>query len=84
MKDNNNWFNTDPREFFSNARAGVALLRPHPNGYGAWLAGTGEIDTKHGYSLTTSFHDYPTIEDWNEDWFWTHLPMIQPHPSRLG
>jgi hypothetical protein len=70
----NKWSYEDPRVEI-NKRGSIVILRPSLTGY--WIAGTGEVETHQGYSIITSFEDYPVIgfsASWDSAWAWIFAP----------
>lgn len=73
------WLNTDPR-ISINKRADIIILRPAcpgPGEYfvgGKYMAGTGQVETKHGWYIHTSFADHHGVDDWDPTWLWTWAP----------
>jgi len=68
------WKNTDPRHEVYKYKQ-LVILRP--NLKGRWESGMGSAETKHTYSLLTSFEDYRSFsvdDKWNPDWLWTFAP----------
>lgn len=67
------WRNTDPRDTFQyNHDINIIILRPSLDGKYK-IAGTGQINTKHVYSIFTSFEDYKLIDagtNWDNSWWW--------------
>jgi hypothetical protein len=74
MNSHEYWRRGDPRALIYKHRE-IIILRPSTSGYG-WTAGTASVETKHTYSILTSFEDYPLIDDWNEDWAWCFAPEL--------
>jgi hypothetical protein len=68
------WKNTDPR-FDIYKRANIIIARPGLNSL--LRVGSGFVDTKDGWYIHTSFEDYKSIDEWNEDWYWTIAPDIK-------
>jgi len=71
------WKNIDPR-LCIDKRADIVILRPSLNGHGQRTAGTGQVDTKEVWCISTSFDDYSLIgvgDDWNPDWYWAFGPI---------
>lgn len=69
----NLWRFGDPR-YAINKRDNIIILRPIT--YGHWMAGTGHVDTKEGWSITTDFKDHKHIDEWNKDWVWCFAPKV--------
>lgn len=70
------WRSTDPRHDLVDRKwARIVILRPHPNGRG-WEAGTGHVEMKHGWHVSTSFAEKPMVGDeaWDAAWLWTEEP----------
>ena len=70
------WKNTDPR-YDINKRDNIVILRPSLKGNNVYIAGTGEVDTKEGWNIFTSFEDYKLIDadtEWNPLWLWAFAP----------
>jgi hypothetical protein len=38
------------------------------------VAGTADVEMKHGWFITTSFEDHRSIDVWDKDWMWTLYP----------
>ena len=71
------WKNTDPR-LDIDKRADIVILRPSLTGFGHRTAGVGQVETKNGWSVHTSFEDYKCLhasEEWNPDWQWAFGPV---------
>lgn len=72
------WSSTDPR-LDINKRAFIVILRPSLTGHGHKMAGVGQVETKNGWSIYTSFDDYKYINAdaaWNPDWQWAFQPRV--------
>jgi hypothetical protein len=67
------WKNSDPR-IDINRHAAIIILRPCVGGY---TAGTGQVETKHGWYIHTSFDDHRGIDDWDPTWLWTWAPRTR-------
>jgi hypothetical protein len=70
------WKNTDPR-LDINKRANIVILRPALEGKNKYIAGTGQVDTKTGWNIFTSFDDYKLIDvdsEWCSLWHWSFTP----------
>jgi hypothetical protein len=61
------WRNDDPREHI-NKRADILILRP--TGGTNYRVGQGQVETKNGWSIWTTFEDHQHIEDWDPLWWW--------------
>ena len=66
------WIFEDPR-YTIYKRCNIIILRPSGPA-GIWTAGTGFVETKNGWSITTSFTDHRLIDDWDKSWCWTRAP----------
>lgn len=73
------WKNTDPRhDLVGRKWASIIILRPHPQGGPRWDAGTGHVEMKHGWHISTSFEERRMISDesWDPAWRWTLAPDV--------
>ena len=61
------WRNDDPREHI-NKRADILILRP--TGGTNYRVGQGQVETKNGWSIWTTFEDHQHIDDWDPLWWW--------------
>jgi hypothetical protein len=69
------WSNADPRNTIYK-RATIVILRPRASGHG-WETGIGQVETKNGYSVLTSFENHDLVaegEKWDELWMWVRAP----------
>ena len=68
------WNKGDPRNSI-NKRANIFILRPASSGY-HWETGIGNVETKNGWSIWTSFAGHSSIDNWDEDWLWSWAPKF--------
>lgn len=67
------WSNEDPRERI-NKRADILILRP--TGGSSYRVGQGQVETKNGWSIWTTFEDHKYIESWDPLWWWDWAPTL--------
>ena len=67
------WRNQDPREYI-NKRANILILRP--TGGVSYRVGQGQVETKHTWTITTSFEDHQHIDEWDTLWWWDWAPQL--------
>jgi hypothetical protein len=77
------WSKIDPRDVFSyNHDIHIVIIRPALSGKGLSgkrFTGFGEINTKHVYSIFTTFEDHRLIdadEKWDDTWQWILAPQV--------
>ena len=67
------WRNEDPREHI-NKRADILILRP--TGGVSYRVGQGQVETKHAWTIWTSFEDHQHIDEWDPLWWWDWAPRL--------
>lgn len=72
LTERGRWIFEDPRHTIYK-RCNIIILRP-AGPAGIWHAGTGHVETKNGWSITTSFEDHRTIPEWDPSWCWARAP----------
>lgn len=74
MEHHEVWMNYDPRNTVSQCNrswAKIVILRPND------LVGIADVYVEYGWSIRTSFVDYPNItmnDKWDPLWRWTFTP----------
>jgi len=73
------WQNIDPRLLIDKKKK-ISIIILRPSKYG-WEPGTGNVDTKENWCVSTSFLDpiiYISVDDkWNKGWMWTYAPNLK-------
>lgn len=74
------WEERDPRHTIYK-RAKIIIIKPNIDGRSKLDIGIGDVETKNGYSIWTSFLDYNQKpisihegDDWDKDWKWIRFP----------
>jgi hypothetical protein len=74
------WNEGDPRQVIYK-RANIIILRPISAYH--YEAGTGTVETKNGWRITSSFENHSRIEEWDEAWLWSFAPNDPLRPANI-